>query len=140
MAMRRFDRGLFLVNALAIIYKDGKILVGKRKGTDPYIKELTWTFPGGRLYHTKSLEDSLKAEVKKKTNLDVEIKKLVFARVWPEKKEFLLLYYYCEPTGGTEKAGEKFTEIKWVKPTEVTEYFTSSVDLEIMEFLRQLEE
>jgi ADP-ribose pyrophosphatase YjhB (NUDIX family) len=139
MTVKRFDRGLFLVNALAIIYRNGKVLIGKRKGIDPYIKKLTWTFPGGRLYHTKSLEDSLKTEVKKKTNLDVEIKKLIFARVWPERKEFLLLYNYCEPTGGKEKAGEKFTEIKWVKPTEVTKYFTTSVDSEIMEFLRQLE-
>jgi len=136
---KKFGKGLFLVNALAIVHRGNKILIGKRKLPDPYIKKLTWSFPGGRLYHTKSLEDSLKTEIKKKTNLNVKVKKLIFARVWPARKEFLLLYFYCEPVSGKEKAGEKFTEIKWVKPTEVKKYFTTNVDSFIMNFLRKLE-
>jgi plasmid replication initiation protein len=50
-----------------------------------------------------------------------------------------LLYYYAEPVGGKEKAGEKFVEIKWVKPTEIKKYSTTSVHPKIMEFLENLE-
>jgi hypothetical protein len=35
-----FDRGIFLINCLAIIYKDGKIIIGRGE-PDPHIKELS---------------------------------------------------------------------------------------------------
>jgi hypothetical protein len=55
-----------------------------------------------------------------------------------EMKEFLNIYYYCETTSEYAKAGEKFREVKWIKPTNVNRYFTTSVDPFIMKFLRQL--
>jgi len=135
-----FEKGVFLVNCLAIVYKDGKILIGKRE-EDPFIKELGWSFPGGRPTYDKSLEESLKEEVKKKTNLDIEVKKIIFARIFTEKKEFLSLYYFClcEPVDGIEKPGDKFKELKWIKPTEVTKYFTTSIDPFVLDFLKKLE-
>lgn len=61
----QFDRGVFLVNCLAIVYKKGKILIGRME-KDKYIKELTWSFPGGRPTYDRPLEESLKDEVKKR--------------------------------------------------------------------------
>jgi len=136
---KSFDRGVFLVNCLAIVYKDGRILIGKRE-SDEYVKELTWTFPGGRPSYNKTLEESLKEEVLKKTNLRIRIIKLIFARNYPEKPVFMSLYYLAKPIGGEEKPGEKFTEIKWIRPTDVTEYFATSVDPYITEFLSKLKE
>lgn len=133
-----FDRGVFLINCLAIIYKNGKILIGKREA-DQYVKELTWSFPGGRPTYDKPLEDSLKDEVKKKTGFDIDVTKLVFARNYPEEPKFISLYYLAKIIGGKEKTGEKFTEIKWVKPSEVTRFFTTSVDNFIIKFLKKLE-
>jgi ADP-ribose pyrophosphatase YjhB (NUDIX family) len=134
-----FDRGVFLLNCLAIVYnpKTKMILIGKRE-SDPYIKELKWSFPGGRPTYDRALEESLKDEIKKKTNLKVKIKKLIFARLPLEMKEFLNIYYYCETTDKNAKAGEKFTEIKWIKPADVKKYFTTSIDPFIMKFLKQL--
>jgi len=132
-----FDRGVFLVNVLGIVHKDGEILIGRRE-KDPYVKELSWTFPGGRPAYDKSLEESLKDEIKKKTSLDVEIKKLIFARIPEEKGEFILLYYYCEVAGGKEKSGEKFDEVKWVKPSELKKYITTSLHPELMDFLKKI--
>jgi ADP-ribose pyrophosphatase YjhB (NUDIX family) len=139
MKWNSFDRGIFLINCLAIIFnpKTNMILIGKRK-SDSYIKKLKWSFPGGRPTYNRPLEESLKDEIRKKTNLKVKIKKLIFARLHFEKKEFLSLYYYCETTSKNANAGEKFTEIKWVKPTDIKKYFTTSVDPFIMKFLKQL--
>lgn len=136
----KFDRGVFLVNVLGIIFKDGKILIGKRS-PNSYIEKLTWGFPGGRLHYGKTVEQSLQEEVKVKTNLKINIKKLIFARIAPEKEEFLNMYYFCSPIGSIEKskAGEKFTELKWIKPTEIEKYFTTSIDPFILKFLSKLE-
>jgi ADP-ribose pyrophosphatase YjhB (NUDIX family) len=135
-----FDRGVFLVNALAIIYntKTKMILIGRRE-KDSYIKKLSWSFPGGRPAYGKDLEYYLKSEVKKKTNLDIKVKKLVFAKIYPENRKFLSLYYLTEAKNiGREKAGEKFVEIKWIKPMEVKKYFTTSIHPEIMKILKKL--
>jgi ADP-ribose pyrophosphatase YjhB (NUDIX family) len=138
---RNLKRGVFLVNLLAIVYdpKTKMILIGRRE-KDPYIKRLTWSFPGGRPGYRKDLEAYLKHEVKKKTNLDVDVEKIVFAKTYPEKRSFLSIYYLTIPKNvGKEKAGEKFKEIRWVKPTEVKRYFTTSLHPELFKILKKLE-
>ena len=139
MAKRTAGKGVFLVNCLAIIPKDGKILIGKRH-SDQFIPSLTWCFPGGRPTYNKTLEDSLANEVKKKTGLRIRVIKLIHARIYPEKPSFLSLYYLAEPVEGKEKAGEKFVEIKWIEPTDVTKYMkVPPIDHKILEFLKEQE-
>ena len=140
MDWKQFDRGVFLLNVLGIVYnpRTRQILIGKRKN-DPHIKELSWTFPGGRPAYEQDLEFNLKHEIKIKTGLNVNIKKLIFAKTYPEKREFLSIYYLCEVDGGKEKAGEKFVEIKWVKPTDVQKYFTTSLHPTLLEYLKSLD-
>jgi len=135
----KFNRGIFLVNVLGIVYnkKTKKILIGKRE-KDPYVKQLSWTFPGGRPAYKKELEEYLKDEIKKKTGLKINVKQFIFARIPKENKRFLLIYFYCEVVGGKEKASEKFVEIKWIKPLEVEKYFTTSLHPALSKFLRVL--
>ncbi len=135
----QFDRGVFLINVLGIVYnpKTRQILIGKRE-KDPHIKELSWTFPGGRPAYKEDLEFYLKHEIKIKTALDVNVEKIVFAKTYPEKRDFLSIYYFCVFVGGKEKAGEKFVELKWVKPTAVQKYFTTSLHPRVLDYLRTL--
>jgi ADP-ribose pyrophosphatase YjhB (NUDIX family) len=136
-----FDRGVFLVNLLAIVYdpSSGTIIIGRRE-KDPYIEELSWCFPGGRPAYEEELEEYLKSEVKKKTNLDIDIEKVLFAKTYPENRKFLSIYYLARAKNvGEEKAGEKFVEIKWVKPTDVVNYFTTSIHPQILKLLEELE-
>ncbi|MFH1899166.1 MAG: NUDIX domain-containing protein [Patescibacteria group bacterium] len=136
----QFNRGVFLVNVLGVVYNPAKktILIGLREN-DPYLKDLTWSFPGGRPTYKDELEDSLKEQVKLKTGLDIIVKNAFFAKTYPENREFLSVYYHCEVSGGVEQAGEKFTEIKWVKPTDVQKYFTTSLHSKVLEYLKGLE-
>jgi len=137
----QFEKGVFLVNVLGIIYnpETRKILIGRREN-DPYLKELSWSFLGGRPAYAEDLEFYLKEEIKKKTGLGVEVKKIVFAKTYPEKREFLSIYYLCEVVGGEEKAGDKFIELKWVNPTETQKYFTTSLHPQLLDFLKNLEQ
>jgi ADP-ribose pyrophosphatase YjhB (NUDIX family) len=142
MEWKSFDKGVFLVNVLGIVYdlEKKKILIG-RKENDKTFPEQTWCFPGGRPTYKHSLTMSLRMEIKKKTNLDVNVLDCFFARNIPEKAELLAVYYYCELTEETDKpkAMDEFKEIKWIKPTEVEKYFTTSVDPFVMDFLEALE-
>lgn len=135
----QFNKGVFLVNVLGIVYdsKTKRILIGKREN-DPYIRELSWCFPGGRPNYNDDLEFYLKSEVRAKTNVDVEVKQIIFAKTYPEKREFLSIYYLCEPVETTAKARDGFVEVKWIKPIEVNKYFTTSIHPKILQFLKKL--
>lgn len=140
--LEEFNKGIFLVNLLGIIYnpKTKKILIGRREN-DPHIKELSWVFPGGRSGYEKDLEHHLSEEIKEKTGLDVKVKDVVFAKTYPEKREFLSIYYYCEceVIGGAEKPGGGLVGLKWVKPSEVKDYFTTSLHPKLLEYLKTLD-
>lgn len=137
-----FEKGIFLVNLLGIVYdsKTRKILIGKREN-DPHIKELSWVFPGGRPNYDNELEHHLEEEVKINTGLDIIVKNVVFAKTYPEKREFLSIYYYCEceVVGGEEKPGGSLVELKWVKPSEVANYFTTSLHPKLLDYLKTLD-
>ncbi len=133
----KFDRGVFLFNVNVIIIKNGKVLIGRREN-DPYFKNLSWTFPGGRPAYEEELEYYLKLEVKKKTGLDIDSERIIFAKTYPEDRQFLSIYYSAEIIGGEEKAGEKFVEIKWVKPEELKGHFTTSLHPKLYQMILDL--
>jgi len=133
------EKDRFYVNVLGIIFnpKTKKILIGRREN-DPYIKELTWCFPGGRIEYGEELEDALQREIKEKTGLKIENLGAIFAKTYPEKREFLSVYYLCEVVGGKEKVGGSFKELKWVSPENVEENFTTSFHPKLKEYILNL--
>ncbi len=137
-----FKKGIFLVNLLGIVYnpKTRLVLIGRREN-DPYFEGLSWVFPGGRPGYEKDLELHLAEGIKEKTGLDIEIKDVVFAKTYPEKREFLSVYYYCEChlLGGEERLGGSLIELKWVRPNEVKNYFTTSLHPKLLEYLKTLD-
>jgi ADP-ribose pyrophosphatase YjhB (NUDIX family) len=138
----QFEKGIFLVNLLAIIYDPASrmILISKRVN-DPNLKELSWVFPGGRPNYKDDLEPNLVNDIKENTDLDVTVKSVVFAKTYPEIREFLSVYYLCEKTtdSPTEQPMGNLKELKWVKPSEVVDYFTTSIHPKILEYLKSLE-
>ena len=134
-----FDKGVFLVNVIGIIFdpKRKKILIGRREN-DPYISELSWCFPGDMPAYTEDLEEYLKQEIKKKTNLDIESLGAVFAKTYPEERKILSIYYLCEVVGGEKKAGDLFIELKWVDTEELEKHFTTSFHPKLKEYIINL--
>ncbi len=129
------ERGIFMVNLLAIVYNDTKILIGKRF-EDEYINELNWSFPGGRPIYNETLENSLKYEVKRKTNIDIEIKCLYHARLFESKPHFMLLYYIAKSKNNNIIAGEKFFDVKWIESDIAESYFNTPTDQKISFLLK----
>lgn len=130
----------FNIILLGVVFdtKNKKILIGKRK-TDPHISELTWAFPGDTpASYEDELEESLKKRIKEMTGLDIENLGAVFAKNYPEKRNFLSIYYLCEVVGGEEKVGGDFTELKWVNPEELEKHFTTSFHPHLKEYIMNL--
>lgn len=136
----QFDRGEFIVNVLAIVYdkKTKRILIGRRE-KDPYIEKLTWSFPGGRPAYDEDLEHYLNLETKKKTDLEIDIQKILFAKTYPEDRRFLSIYYLAKAPYGKPKAGEKFKEVRWIPPCAVKDYFTTSIHPELYKIITDLD-
>jgi len=128
--------------AVGIVEQNGKVLIGTRKGRDPYVKELTWVFPGGRL-ESLDFEKDVAREVREETGLTVKVKSLVSARVHPDSGykpvQIVLLYFHCVPVGGHLGGNGELKQLKWVNPMQVFAYFTTSVSDEITRFLATLE-
>jgi len=136
----KFDKGIFLVNVLAVIFdpKEGKILIGRRE-EDKHFEGLTWCFPGGRPEYFGDLDYYLKHEVRRKTNLDVSIDRILFAKTYPEKRQFLSIYYLCTISSQqSEKPGSSFIEIKWIKTNEIQKYFTTSIHPGLLDMIKSL--
>lgn len=77
----------FEVIVLGIIFnpQKKKILIGRREN-DPYIKKLTWCFPGGRLQIGEDVDQALKRNMKLKTGYSVKNLGAIFSKTYPEKK------------------------------------------------------
>lgn len=132
-----------LVGVGIIVNKKGEVLIGARKGKDPWVKNLRWVFPGGGL-ESLDFEAGVKREIKEETGLEVNVNSLVAARIHPNavvnKVQVVVLYFYCTPVNeSTGKANDGLDELKWVKPLDVFKFFTTSVSDEVTKFLQNLE-
>ena len=127
-----------IVVGLGIIVKEGKVLIGQRREKDPYVKELTWVFPGGK-FESLDFERELIKSIKEETGLNVYINQLIHARQVPDSPEkkvkIIAIYYHCTPVSGKENAGGDLKKLSWVEPTKVFHYFTTSTADEVVSFL-----
>ena len=124
---------------LGIVYdtKRKKILIGRREN-DPFVKNLKWTPPGGRVNHGEDLEIALKTKIKEQTGLEVANLGHIFSMIPKEKNNFILILYLCEVLHGKEKAGGNLKEIKWVNPEELDDYFDVGYHPHLREYILNL--
>jgi 8-oxo-dGTP pyrophosphatase MutT (NUDIX family) len=133
-----------IIIALAIIEDNGKILIGAREGKDQWVDNLTWVFPGGKM-DTLDFNAEIVKEVEEETGMKVKPLNLVAARVHPDSGfkdvQIVALYFHCKLLNGKQKKipGGDLTKLKWVKPTEVFKYFTTSTCDDVTKFLAVME-
>jgi mutator protein MutT len=115
-----------IVGVGAIIIRDGKILLEKRKNEPGKGK---WSIPGGLVELGESLEETVLREVKEETGLDVEKPELIDVvsnidldednRI---KYHFVIVDYFVKLMGGTPEAMSDAEEIRMVRLDEVEKY------------------
>lgn len=129
----------FNVIGLAVIFDPSKkkILIGRRE-KDKYIPKLTWVFPGGRANHEEDIDQSLKKAVMEKTGYKIKNLGAIFAKTYPEKKDLMSVYFFCEFISGKEKVGGDLKELKWVSPKDIKKYFSTSYHPKLKEYIDNL--
>jgi len=118
----------------AIIEKDGKVLIGKRKEGRHHSGK--WEFPGGTLEEGETYEECLKRELQEELAVDAEIGELYCIgehTITPEWTIRLLAYRVTGISGILKT--QEHDEIKWVRRQELADYEFPEADRPIVEKL-----
>ncbi|MGH4137595.1 NUDIX hydrolase [Clostridium sp.] len=109
-----------IVRCQAVIFKDNRILVLRQYNYKR--QEEYWMLPGGNLEDGETYEEAIKRELKEETNLEVEIKGIIFDEPSNGMDEYQrYITFLCVPiTGSVESVGSetvsfrKILELVWV--------------------------
>lgn len=111
------------IGVSAIVMRDGKVLVGKRRGAHG---PGTWSFPGGHLEFGEELEDAVRRETLEEAG--IKIKNLRFAAVTndiheTERKHYITVFFACDYDSGQVNVMEPETceEWRWAEWTKLPE-------------------
>jgi len=97
------------VGTAALIFRDGHLLLGKRKGSHG---AGTWSFPGGHVDFGEEPIDSVRREIMEETGLEVGDIHLygplpyVNTHFYEEGKQYITLYFTVKYIGGAPKLME----------------------------------
>jgi ADP-ribose pyrophosphatase YjhB (NUDIX family) len=111
---------------VVVVNDDGEILMIRRSDNE------NWAVPGGAIDLGESMTQAGIRETKEESGVDCEITGLVGIYTDPKhiilytsngeaRQEFSILLT-GRPTGGTPTPSDESTEVRWVKPSEVTCY------------------
>jgi len=121
---------------VGVIWKDGKILVGKRR-EDQMLGGL-WEFPGGKCEASESLEAALAREINEETNLKVKIgPKYCSVKHAYTHFKITLHAYACEWICGQE-IPKSATELKWVALDGLTQLPFPNANRRVLKVLQEL--
>ena len=123
---------IFRVTA-AVIEKDGKILIAKRRIGDRHGGR--WEFPGGKIDVGETPEECLKRELKEELGIEAEVGEFICASTF--KYMFVpleLLVYKVRHISGKFRALDH-DELKWVEPSELAKYDFVKADVKVVKKL-----
>ncbi|GIW67526.1 MAG: hypothetical protein KatS3mg096_394 [Candidatus Parcubacteria bacterium] len=130
----------FMIVLGIVLNKKGEVLIVKRKKKEITAngKEFIWAFPGGRQEKGETREDRVVSEVLAETGYKVKPLRQIHLRVHPDTLT-LIAYFLCElekeePVQEIEEKDE-VEEVRWVKPEELKNYFTTDIDPEVKKIL-----
>lgn len=118
----------------AVIEKDGKILIAKRK-KGSYL-ENKWEFPGGKLEPNETPEQCLKRELLEEFNIKTEIGEFIDSSIFEyEHIKIKLLAYRAFYISGDFKLNAH-DEIRLIFPSEFDNYDFAEADKPIVKKLK----
>ncbi len=125
---------VFKVTA-AVIEKDGKILIAKRRIGD--LHGGRWEFPGGKVEFGETPEECLKRELKEELDIEVDIGKFICSSPFTYMLVPMeLLVYKASYLSGSIKALDH-DELKWVTPQELNSYDFVKADVNVVKRLME---
>lgn len=122
-----------LLSCQAVVRRGDQVLLVQR-ARPPYAGYLG--LPGGAVELGETVEEALVREVLEETGLTVRISRFLgYTNAIDRDAEnrvqwhYVIFYFEAEVTGGSEKAGDDASALKWLLPTEARAYqLTDSVE------------
>jgi mutator protein MutT len=120
----------YLPVTAAVIEKDGKILIARRK---TFFPGHPWEFPGGKLEDGETLEECLKREIREELGIEIAVGSLISSRkhVLNCQSAIMLYAYQAEYLSGNITLTDH-DEIAWVPPEDLEVYAFPNPDREIV--------
>jgi 8-oxo-dGTP diphosphatase len=122
--------------AAAVIGRDGKILIARRKRSDTMGGY--WEFPGGKVEPGETPEMCLKRELKEEFGIDAEIGPFFASSVFTYYRIPIELVVYSVERFSGEINVNDHEEARWVTPGELCGYDFVSPDRPVVEKLTRL--
>lgn len=119
---------------MALIVRDGKILLGLRNYTPDKWKDISvWTFPGGRSEKGETIGETLLREVLEEVGItDLKIENYLGEKSGVQPPAMVLLFRCSSFQEPKLMEPEKFSEWRWFSAAEIPANFINSNALEIL--------
>lgn len=128
------------INLGIVMNSKKEVLMIKRKKKEMLDRSsiLQWAFPGGKQHLGESRKECVEREVLAETGYQVLALKEISMRIPPELP-IIIVYHLCrlqktKPLGKTSQPWE-VAEVRWVKPAEIRNLATSTLDKKVAEEL-----
>ncbi len=127
---------LILVSAVALVDKDGRILLTQR----PAGKSMSglWEFPGGKIEAGETPEAALVRELEEELGINTWkscLAPLTFASHSYDDFHLLMPLFACRKWQGQPRPREN-QKMKWVRPADLRNYPMPPADIPLVAFLR----
>ena len=132
------DRQIVLVTAVALVNRDGRVLIARRLAGKPMAG--LWEFPGGKVDDGETPEMALIRELDEELGIQVPahcLAPLTFASHGYEEFHLLMPLYVCRNWDGIVTAREG-QELKWVRPIRLGDYDMPAADKPLVTMVRNL--
>lgn len=129
------------INLGVILNEEGKVLVVRRavEETVKNNKILKWAFPGGRQRADESRAECVSREVLLETGFKIKSLKEISLRLHPDLP-ILAVYHLCQLEENKQvqppSEPEEIAEVKWVRPEDLKNLFTTSLDPKVAQELK----
>ena len=125
--------------AKAILYKDARILIAKLRYNEALIPKMDWTFPYVLLREGESPRILVK-NIFSEFGVQADPGRF-FLKCTPSENPKVEEYYYeSKYKKGFVTNSKVYSQFAWVLPTQILKYFTTTVNKELMDYLRSLEQ
>lgn len=119
--------------AVGIVYKDGKILIGKRR-PEGLLGGL-WEFPGGKKERGESLKAAVAREVKEETGVEVAVgRRLAIVKHTYSHFRITMHAFICEYVSGTA-CPLGCEQVRWVAPARLKRFAFPAANRKLIEML-----
>jgi 8-oxo-dGTP diphosphatase len=118
----------------AILIKDAKILIAKRKADDRQANK--WEFPGGTVEQDESPEACLKREMQEEFGIEVTIGEYIGESIYPYSHGVIKLLAYRAHWASGKIVLKDHADYRWVSSAQLTGYDFAAADIPIVEKLQ----